>query len=133
MKKLFVIWISILLGAVSSVYAQQIRVQGFVYDEEDGFGIPGAGVFLKSTPYGTVTNLNGYYIIECPPDAILVYSAIGYESQEIPVNGQTIINVALEVDPQWPIFYGRFTPLTLALPVSNPMTAEPLPKLESCG
>ncbi|RVT97354.1 SusC/RagA family TonB-linked outer membrane protein [Mucilaginibacter limnophilus] len=66
----------------------------------DSVGIlPGVTVMVKGTTIGTKTDQNGKYVIDIPDDnAVLVFSFISYVSQEVPVNGQTTIDVTLKPD-----------------------------------
>jgi TonB-linked SusC/RagA family outer membrane protein len=81
---------------MSAFVAQaQVAVRGKVTDET-GAGLPGTNVLVKGSTTGTTTDSNGDYAIEVPQsDAVLVFSFIGYESQEIGVAGRTTINVTL--------------------------------------
>ncbi|WP_317038953.1 carboxypeptidase-like regulatory domain-containing protein [Urechidicola croceus] len=83
----------ILLGGI--IYAQ--TVSGTVSDNNGP--IPGANVIVKGTNNGTATDFDGNYSLgNVPSDAILQFSSLGYQSQEIPVNGQSTINVTLSVN-----------------------------------
>lgn len=63
--------------------------------------LPGVSVTIKGTNIGTSTDQNGKYILNVPDDnAILVFSMIGYLTQEIPVAGKQIIDVKLQADMQ---------------------------------
>ena len=89
-------------GTVDEVMAVQQgkKVTGVVVD---GTGEPviGANVVVKGTTNGTITDFDGNYTIEgVPADGILVFSYIGYLSQEIPVGNQSAINVTLKEDTQ---------------------------------
>lgn len=79
----------------------EINISGTVTDA-NGDGIPGVTVFLKENPStGTVTDLEGNYNLGIPEDlenATLVFSFVGYETQEVPVGNQTQINVTLSED-----------------------------------
>lgn len=78
----------------------EINVTGVVKDE-NGNSLPGVNVIVKNTATGGVTNLDGLYKINVDKDdAVLVFSFIGYETQEVPVNGRTTIDVALSPDYQ---------------------------------
>lgn len=78
-----------------SILQAQIQVQGRV-TTEDGEPLPGANVLIKGTSDGTVTNIDGEYTIEVTgPETILVFSFIGYNEEELPVNNNTEINVQL--------------------------------------
>ncbi len=65
-------------------------------DAENGNPLIGATVQIKGTTSGTVTDLDGNYRITVPEDATLVFSYVGYGTEEVAVAGQTTINVQLE-------------------------------------
>ncbi|MUP37760.1 SusC/RagA family TonB-linked outer membrane protein [Labilibaculum euxinus] len=90
----------LLFCSTSSVFAQDITVSGKVIDVQTKESIPGTNVFVKGTTIGTITNIDGAYKLEASSEAILVFSFIGYESQEIPLKGKRILNVSLEVDSE---------------------------------
>ena len=78
----------------------QTRIKGLVADE-NGTGLPGANILVKGTVTGTTSDADGNYSLEVSgDDAILVFSFIGYESKELPVNGQSVINVNLTTSLQ---------------------------------
>lgn len=94
--KLILLPAFILLG--STVYAQQITVTGNVSDTEN-LPLPGASIVVKGTSQGTQTDFDGNYTLDnVPSDAVLVVSYIGFETQEIRVNGRDNINVTLSED-----------------------------------
>lgn len=73
--------------------AQQITVTGTVYDPEGEPAI-GASVEVKGVSgYGAVTDIDGLYSIKVDPNATLVFSYVGCDTQEIPVDGRTSIDV----------------------------------------
>ena len=75
--------------------AQKITVSGTVYEPEGEPAI-GASVMVQGLQgYGVSTDIDGNYRIEVAPDAVLVFSYVGYETQTIAVNGQTTIDVTL--------------------------------------
>ncbi|MEH6304835.1 TonB-dependent receptor [Olivibacter sp. CPCC 100613] len=78
-----------------SLAQQEITIQGKVTDSLDGTGIPGVSVLIKGTGKGTQTDANGNYNIKAPSNATLTFSFISYSRQEIAINNQTTINVAL--------------------------------------
>ena len=85
----------------SSLYAQQTIVRGVVKDANDGTPIIGANVIVKGSTMGTVSDLDGGYSLNIPTDkATLIFSCIGYKTQEIPVSGQKTINVSLKDDAE---------------------------------
>lgn len=77
---------------------EEIEIRGIVIDET-GVPLPGANITEKGTLNGTITDLNGEYTISVPSSAsILVFSFIGFQSQEIRIDDQRRINVGLEVE-----------------------------------
>ena len=95
MRKMKIILVNmcLLLFSLSS-YGQDISVSGKIQDSSES--LIGANVTIKGTSIGTVTDLDGNYRIEnLSKDDILVFSYTGYDTQEIVVGDQTIINVTL--------------------------------------
>lgn len=67
---------------------------------DDG-SLPGVSILIKGTTNGTETDFDGNYTIDnVSSDAVLVFSFVGYTTKEVPVNGQSTINVKLEEDAQ---------------------------------
>ena len=100
MKKLTLLFVLLLVVSTTSL-AQQIRVSGTVYAADNLETIPGAGVIQVGTSNGVVTDIDGNYTIVCPSDCTLEFSALGYITQEVDVNGRTQIDVELEPDAEW--------------------------------
>src|SRR5690606_2693217 len=75
----------------------QTTVTGRVRDFA-GEVLPGVNVVEKGTTNGVSTDIDGNFRIDVAPEATLVFSYIGFLTQEIPVNGQTEISVELESD-----------------------------------
>jgi TonB-linked SusC/RagA family outer membrane protein len=95
MKKLLPLWLMLLVGVVQA----QVTVRGTVRSAGDGLGLPGVTVLVKGTTTGIASNGDGTYSISVPSsDAVLVYSFIGFKSQEILVGNQSVIDVNLEED-----------------------------------
>lgn len=93
MKKLFIL-LQLLLS-VSILFAQnQITVSGTVTDATNE-SIPGVSVLIKGTMEGTITDLDGNYTLQADPQATLVFSFVGLETQEIAINNRPSINVQL--------------------------------------
>lgn len=87
--------------ATGSSILQTHIVQGKVVSGEDGAGLPGVNVLVKGTTTGTTTDVNGNYTIEVPGSgAQLIFSFIGFVSQEIAVQGRSQIDVSLSPDIQ---------------------------------
>ncbi len=80
-----------------SVSAQTVTVKGTVTDGDTNEGLPGVNIQIKGTSDGTSSDIDGNYSLEVEnPDAVLLYSFIGYGTQEIPVNGRSFINVQMQ-------------------------------------
>jgi TonB-linked SusC/RagA family outer membrane protein len=78
---------------------QPFTITGRVTSGSDNTGLPGVTVMEKGTDNGTVTNINGEYTINVTEeDAVLVFSFVGFTTQEVPVEGRTEIDVALVED-----------------------------------
>jgi TonB-linked SusC/RagA family outer membrane protein len=73
-------------------------VNGTVKDDKN-IGIPGVNVLVKGTSSGTVTDSKGDFSLEVPSsESVLIFSFIGYVSQEVPVNGMTTLNIQMKSD-----------------------------------
>ena len=77
--------------------AADVSVRGRVTDEA-GAALTGVTVSIKGTTRGTTTNASGEYTISLPENGTLVFSFVGYTSQEIPVGNQSVLNVQLSPD-----------------------------------
>ncbi|WP_439489038.1 SusC/RagA family TonB-linked outer membrane protein [Algoriphagus sp.] len=86
------------LGLSAFAQAQQRILKGVVTAASDGLPMPGVTILDKSTKTGTTTNVDGEYSISVDTNSILVFSFIGYASQEIPVGNQSELNVLLDED-----------------------------------
>ncbi len=76
-------------------------VSGTVVAPNDNEGLPGVNVLVKGTSQGTVTDIDGKYTINVPnSDDILVFSSIGFVSQEVPVEGRSTIDITMAEDVQ---------------------------------
>ncbi|NDW12138.1 TonB-dependent receptor [Bacteroides sp. 214] len=93
MRNLIII---LLLPLCGIVYAQNITVEGIVKSTTETEGIIGVNVSIKGQSAGTITGLDGDYSLSVPTNATLVFSFIGYDTQEILVDGRTVINVNLK-------------------------------------
>lgn len=85
---------------VESPEKAEIVVTGRIANAS-GATIPGVSVVVRGTTTGTLSDADGAYSINVPDEgAVLVFSSIGFISQEIAVDGRTVINVILEEDVQ---------------------------------
>tara|TARA_Y100001980_G_C14556854_1_gene351407 strand:- start:6062 stop:9019 length:2958 start_codon:yes stop_codon:yes gene_type:complete len=95
MKRIFtrVIVVILLLQFTFKVTAQT-TVSG-VIKAEDGSTLPGVTVQIKGTDLGTITDIEGNYKIDVPSDGTLIFSFIGMETVEKPVNGLSAIDIIM--------------------------------------
>ncbi|HRZ22385.1 MAG TPA: TonB-dependent receptor plug domain-containing protein, partial [Bacteroidales bacterium] len=92
----FLLFLLVYMGTSVAGYAQGGGVTGKVTDASDGSTLPGVTVVIKGTTMGTITDENGSYQIQVQSaSTILVYSFIGFETQEIVVQPNTVVNVSL--------------------------------------
>ncbi|MEM9897204.1 MAG: von Willebrand factor type A domain-containing protein, partial [Bacteroidota bacterium] len=88
----------ILLVTLAAFQGSAQFVNGTVYDDE-GNTLPGVNVLVKGTSDGTTSDINGFYSIKVPNEgAILVFSYIGFETQEIKTSKRKVIDVAMVPD-----------------------------------
>jgi len=85
---------ALLFLLVCSVAMAQSNRSGLVVDET-GQGLPGVSVKIKGTTIGTVTGVDGKFVISASNDQTLVFTFVGYTSQEVAVGSQTSIKVSL--------------------------------------
>ena len=117
---LFGLMVLLLLMPVHS-FAQNLRVEGKVLDEQ-GEGLIGAGVVIQGTRTGTITDLDGNFVISAPSGAVLEISCIGYTTQAVQVTGRNL-TVTLEpesraLDEAVVIAYGQQKKVTITGAVS---------------
>ncbi|QJW88627.1 TonB-dependent receptor [Spirosoma taeanense] len=92
-------WLLALLFCVP-VLAQDIAVSGRVTSSDDGSALPGVSVQVKGTNRGTTTDANGTYRVNVPANGRLVFSFIGFTSQEVAVGNRSTVNIAMTGDAQ---------------------------------
>jgi len=79
-------------------FSQSRKITGRVLDNRDNSPLPGVSVQIKGTSNGTQTKPDGTYSLEAPSGSTLVFSFIGYLTQEKVVNGAATINVSMSSD-----------------------------------
>ena len=100
MRRKLMLLISCLVVWVGMVNAQVSKVTGTVTSSEDGLPVVGASVLVKGTTVGTVTDIDGNFIIPSIPETAknLVVSFIGMKTEEVPV--APTLNVVLHPDTE---------------------------------
>lgn len=92
--------ISALFALVTVSAFAQNSVRGTVTDATTGEGVPFASIMVKGTTNGVVSDVNGVYSINAPANGVLVFSSIGYASEEVSIDSRKEINVVLSVDTE---------------------------------
>ena len=100
MKKTYYFLLLMLLTVAPTAFAQSLTVRGKVTDASNGEPVPFASVVLKGTQTGAMTDLDGAYSIAVPADGTLVFSSIGYRTEEVAVNNRGSIDILLEPDTE---------------------------------
>jgi len=96
MKKFFALLVFFAVTVVS--LSGQRTVTGTLLDEE-GLALIGANVLVKGTTIGTISDIDGSYSLDVPEDSnILVFSYTGYNTQEVEIGGQSVINLSMTLN-----------------------------------
>lgn len=92
------LWLFFMVVATAA-FAQEKTITGKVTDAETGEALPGVNIVIKGSSVGTTADADGKYSLAVPGnDAVLVFSFIGFQTLEMPVGTQTVINPALGSD-----------------------------------
>jgi TonB-linked SusC/RagA family outer membrane protein len=94
LKIRFLLLVFFLGLSVASAFAQ-VKITGTVTDASNQSTIPGVSISVKGASTGTITDIDGKYVIEVNAKSVLVFSFIGFTTQEISVLGKTIVDVSL--------------------------------------
>ena len=87
-------------GKENDINLQAIIVSGRIKDAETGELVQGVNVVVKGTATGTISNYSGVYRISISDNnAVLVFSAVNYLTQEVQVNGRVNIDIVLQIKP----------------------------------
>ncbi|MCD8031436.1 MAG: TonB-dependent receptor [Bacteroides sp.] len=83
------------------MFSQNIQVQGVVISGADNDPLPGVNVVEKgNTTNGTITDLDGNFVLSVPADAVLTISFVGYKTVDVPVRGSNSLRIVLEDDTE---------------------------------
>lgn len=93
MKTHILILLMLLVGI--PLMAQESRITGTVTDAETEEPLPGATVRVKGTKSGTVTDIEGKFVINASAGDVLLISFVGFDQQQVPVQNQSNISVSL--------------------------------------
>jgi TonB-dependent SusC/RagA subfamily outer membrane receptor len=115
MKRLVLFLTLLMFAAVQLLQAQAVQIIGKVTSSEDGSPMPGASIVVKGTTVGTLADSEGNYSLLIPAGATeLVVSFVGMKSQDIRIEGRTVIDVVMEVD-----ILGQFEVVVTALGITR--------------
>lgn len=99
LNRKFWVTMAMLLTLALPSLAQKITVTGHVVDEQ-GEDLIGATIMEKGTSNGVSADIDGNFTINVPKNATLVVSYVGYDPMEVPVNGQTHLNIVMKANAQ---------------------------------
>ncbi|MCK9159796.1 MAG: TonB-dependent receptor [Bacteroidaceae bacterium] len=89
------------LSACLTVFSQNIQVTGTIVGGSAHDPLPGVNVVVKGiATNGTITDLNGHFILSVPSDAVLIVSYVGYKSQNIDLKGRHTLHIVLTEDTE---------------------------------
>jgi TonB-dependent starch-binding outer membrane protein SusC len=88
----------VLMLSTLNVWAQEKVVTGKVTSSDDGTGLPGVSILEKGTSNGTVTDGDGNFSISVNGNAVLVFSFVGFASQEVAVANRSTVDITLQTD-----------------------------------
>ena len=95
--KTFLNSLLVLLFFIPSILAQS-TVSGTVTDKANALPLPGVNILVKGTSVGTTSDFDGNYTISAKSGDVIVFSYVGFKTQEITYNGQSKLNVTLTED-----------------------------------
>jgi TonB-linked SusC/RagA family outer membrane protein len=99
MKRFTVLLAFFLFVGFQALQAQNVQITGNVTSADDGSPLPGVSVVVKGTTIGTVTNFNGDFELSVPQSAAtLTYSFVGMTTQDVAIEGRTIIDLVMAAD-----------------------------------
>jgi TonB-dependent starch-binding outer membrane protein SusC len=94
----FALLLTILVCGLPALAQNRLTVSGTVKDA-DGDVLPSVTVLVKGTMTGTATDINGNYSLSVPDEnSTLIFSFIGFTTQEVPVNNRQVINISLQTE-----------------------------------
>jgi len=99
MRRLVIVFMLSMMLFASRLAMAQVSVSGVVKSGEDQSPIPGVNILVKGTTNGTITDANGLYNLAVgSPNETLVFSFVGFTTQEVAIGGRNSIDVVLATD-----------------------------------
>ena len=93
----FMLFVGLLLGGTSQLYAQQSQVTGSIIDAE-GEPMMGVSVKVKGASHGTISDMDGHFKLSVQQGQTLVFSYMGYITQDIKWKGQSTLKIVMHED-----------------------------------
>ncbi len=90
---------ALFFALIQVAWSQSVSVSGTVSDG-NGITLPGVNVIEKGTSNGSSTDIDGNYQINVAEDAVLIFSYVGFVTQEVPIAGRSVINITIREDFQ---------------------------------
>lgn len=94
----FLVFFACGILGIENTYAQTRTITGTVTSAEKGEPLPGVTILEKGTDNGSVTDLDGSYRLTVSDEAVLVFSFVGYQTEEIRTRNRSVINLEMEED-----------------------------------
>ena len=98
MRKFYTLFFSLVIMVSAFAQDSKVTVTGKVIDPTDGNPLPGVSVVEKGTTNGVSTDASGAYTVKVNPNAILIFSFVGYQTQEVGIGNRTTIDVSMVED-----------------------------------
>ena len=95
---LCMILLAVGIGSANTLVYQGNTVTGTITSSEDNSALPGVNIVEKGTTNGTITDMDGKYSLKVGDNATLTISSVGYVSEDVPVNGRSVIDLSMSPD-----------------------------------
>lgn len=90
----------LLLATSFSVYAQNVQIKGVVVSGTDNEPLPGVNVVVKGTTNGSMTDIDGQFVLNAPDGSTLSLSYIGFRALEVKANASTTMQIVMQEDSE---------------------------------
>jgi len=98
MRKLRNLILLMLLTGYSTLFAQNLKIEGVIIDQQTSEPLIGATVLIKGVGNGTMTNGDGYFTLSAPTESTLSITYLGYVTQEVVVKDQSLLRIRMKAN-----------------------------------